>query len=83
MNDLAGQRFGRLIAIQPLKERTNDRQIIWECRCDCGNTTKVSSHSLKRGNTHSCGCLQKELAARKSMTHGKRYNWPIEKAFNN
>ena len=31
------------------------------CQCDCGNFKIVSNHSLKSGNTKSCGCLHKEI----------------------
>ena len=53
--DLTGQKFGRLTAIKPTEERKG-RFIIWECHCDCGRTTYVSSASLNSGNTKSCGC---------------------------
>ena len=55
--DLTGQRFGQLIAIKPMEERKNG-SIMWECQCDCGNTTFVRSNSLLSGNTKSCGCLR-------------------------
>lgn len=48
--------------------------MIWECLCDCGNITKASTHSLRSDNTRSCGCLQKEKAAKNGadqfITHG-------------
>lgn len=53
--DLLGQRFGRLTVI----ERTNKRQarnVVWKCKCDCGNIIEVIGSSLTRGNTQSCGC---------------------------
>ena len=58
MKGLTNQRFGKLVAIKPTKER-RDAYVIWECQCDCGNITKVRSNDLKRGRTKSCGCLQK------------------------
>ena len=57
--DVAGQRFGRLIAIEPHRE--GKRELKWECRCDCGNTTYVSSYKLRYGLTKSCGCLHLEM----------------------
>jgi hypothetical protein len=30
---------------------------IWLCECSCGNSNKVVTHDLIRGNTKSCGCL--------------------------
>ena len=59
--NLAGQRFGRLTAIRPTDKRENATgSVIWECRCDCGNMTFVSSTALTSGNTTSCGCYKKE-----------------------
>jgi len=58
-NDLTGKRFGKLTAIEPLKERKNKR-IVWKCKCDCGNYTKVLSTYLKNGDTKSCGCIKNE-----------------------
>ena len=54
---LINQRFGRLQVIKETKERYQ-RNIIWECLCDCGNKVYVTYHSLLSGNTQSCGCLK-------------------------
>lgn len=56
--DLTGQRFGKLIAIRPTEKRAYGGNIVWECKCDCGNTCYVSAHDLKHGNVKSCGCLK-------------------------
>ena len=57
--DLSGQRFGKLTVLRDSGERYQGNTI-WECRCDCGNITKVRGPSLKDGNTKSCGCLDRE-----------------------
>ena len=57
-NDLTNKRFGRLVALRPVKK---NRDFIWECKCDCGNLAYVQSSSLVRGDTRSCGCLAKEI----------------------
>lgn len=54
IRDLTGQRFGRLVALRPLPLRLN-RQVVWECRCDCGRTTAIRSSGLVT-QTRSCGC---------------------------
>lgn len=69
MKDLKGQRFGRLTALKPTSERKSGC-VVWECICDCGNIIKVSSHSLRTGNTKSCGCLNLE----KKIERIKKYN---------
>lgn len=58
--DLTGRRFGRLVAICQTNERTSKGCVIWQCRCDCGNTVTVSSDNLLGGNQRSCGCLRAE-----------------------
>ncbi|MDO5152576.1 MAG: transcriptional regulator [Eubacteriales bacterium] len=57
--DIAGQRFGRLVALEPTEGRMGG-SVVWKCRCDCGGETEVSYNSLVQGNTKSCGCLPKE-----------------------
>lgn len=34
---------------------------MWECMCDCGNTTIVAGNHLRSGETKSCGCLGGKL----------------------
>ena len=62
VKDLTGKRFGRLVAVKATKQRKNT-SVVWECKCDCGNTSFVTSNHLLSGNTKSCGCLQKECVA--------------------
>ena len=54
--NIANQKFGKLLAVEPTKER-NHGSIIWKCLCDCGNIYYVSAERLLSGNTSSCGCL--------------------------
>lgn len=70
VNNIAGQKFGRLIALRMLPERTKDNRIIWECLCDCGKTVKTTSSDLKKGNTKSCGCFKVEKAKKDAWKHG-------------
>lgn len=59
--DIAGQRFGRLTAIEPLARAPKTRQM-WRCQCDCGGTVVTAGSSLRRGITRSCGCIRRESA---------------------
>ena len=56
IKDLTNQKFGILTAIAPTQER-NRGQVVWQCRCDCGNTHYAPSAELIRGNVQSCGCV--------------------------
>ena len=64
--DLRGQRFGRLVAINPTNERDSSGNILWECQCDCGNVSLIAARNLLRGNTNSCGCYRLDQIKRKS-----------------
>lgn len=55
--DLTGRRFGRLTVLR-MAGSTEDRNRIWECRCDCGRTVTAISRLLVAGNVKSCGCLK-------------------------
>ena len=35
----------------------NGRHTFWTCQCECGTVKDVSTNSLKRGESHSCGCM--------------------------
>ncbi|KKM82442.1 hypothetical protein LCGC14_1319520 [marine sediment metagenome] len=56
--NLAGQRFGKLVAIKDVGRQ--NRKAIWKCKCDCGNDTEVVAASLHSGRTKSCGCYRNE-----------------------
>lgn len=61
--DLSGQKFNWLTAVEMVKgengklvtDKRNNQ--MWLCKCDCGNTVEVSSHSLKNNKRQSCGCV--------------------------
>ena len=55
--DISGMRFGSLVAIAPTEERKHG-SIVWECKCDCGNTKYASAECLLSGNVKSCGCIR-------------------------
>lgn len=61
--DIAGQRFDRLVALHPTEERDAAGAIIWACQCDCGRTARCSINALNQGRVHSCGCLYRETRA--------------------
>ena len=59
--DIAGQRFGRLVAISQNGRRNGC--VAWLCRCDCGNEKTINGHMLRSGDCKSCGCLRREVSA--------------------
>ena len=55
--DLCGKRFGKLLVIET-SGKDKRGEILWKCKCDCGNETIVLSSNLRTGHTTSCGCLR-------------------------
>lgn len=76
INDLTGQRFGRLLVISLYSLGKGGSK--WNCLCDCGNYTTPFATSLKEGTSKSCGCLKSELQ-RKVCRRGLR---PYETSYN-
>ena len=56
----SGERFGRLVALEPTKKRSG-KSVVWKCRCDCGSIYEVRATSLQSGHVESCGCIKAEL----------------------
>lgn len=70
-SDLAGMKFGRLTAIEPVSVvKSGRRRTFWRCACECGTEASPVRDSLVRGDVHSCGCLQKEAARDSRTSHG-------------
>lgn len=67
--DLAGQKFGRLLALESTNKRVRGC-IVWKFKCDCGGEIDLPSHSVTTGNTKSCGCLQPETVTNQNLKHG-------------
>lgn len=63
---IVGKRYGKLIVVS-LSEKKRGRLYLWQCKCDCGNTTFVDKYKLTTAHTLSCGCLRKELSAKKRL----------------
>lgn len=80
--DITGQRFGKLVAIEPTELRTKEQKVIWKCQCDCGAITTVAIDALTGGRTKSCGCTKsfgEELIAK--LLTLNQMNFKKEKTF--
>lgn len=84
IRNLSNQRFGKLIALSPTEKRLNG-QVIWLCKCDCGNLTQVRSYNLVSNKTLSCGCLNQSHGEYKIEQLLLHHNIPYvkEKIFSN
>lgn len=73
----AGDRYGRLVVIKEVCPKTRASGLVrqFQCVCDCGEEVIAVLAEMRRGNTRSCGCLQKETAAntclQRNKTHGE------------
>jgi hypothetical protein len=77
-DDISGQRFGNLIALE--YNGTVGKHASWICVCDCGNETIVTATNLKTGNTTSCGCNWIALMTTHGQTHTRIHNiWGLIK----
>lgn len=59
-----GTRFGRLTVIKLLDKKIRNGRV-YLCQCDCGNVCEKTAQSLRNDGTKSCGCLAKELSAKR------------------
>lgn len=67
--DLNGKVFGRL-SVVGCDGPNREGAITWMCECECGNSVSLRGSDLKRGFVKSCGCLAKEIVARRNKKHG-------------
>lgn len=63
-----GTKFNRVSVLD--QKKGADYEMLWLCRCECGNEFWAMRYQVTRGNTRSCGCLQREHARRVRRTHG-------------
>lgn len=67
IRDLAGLRFGRLVAVAFVAQLLDKRGAMWLCRCDCGGETVAVGSKLTGGQVSSCGCLVGDVRRARPM----------------
>ena len=65
MQDITGERFGRLVAMERLPEKRGSGYL-WRCRCDCGEETVATVNQLRNGGVTSCGCARRDALRNRS-----------------
>lgn len=68
--DLSNKKFYKLTVIRQVQSKNH--KTMWECICDCGNTTLVLTSNLTCGRVKSCGCLKNEKLIKRNTTHNLR-----------
>ena len=83
--DLTNQRFGKLVATHCTGSTEQGK--LWECQCNCGNTSTVLAKDLSSGHTTSCGkCIRVDLTnqrfgklvAREGYRESNRTYWKCD-----
>ena len=66
---MVGKKFGRLLILSEYRSKTGRK--MFNCKCECGNLTKVFASNILRkpANTKSCGCLRKEVTRETKTKH--------------
>lgn len=64
--DLTGRRYGKLVVLSRADDKilpSGYKTVMWNCICDCGNTTVVSGKNLNKKitPTRSCGCGMNQI----------------------
>lgn len=68
--DITNQTFNRLTA----RERVycnKQKKMAWRCDCECGGEIIATYNQLNRGNTKSCGCLNREQTVARNTSHNE------------
>ena len=55
-----GDRLGKLVIVKQINKKFKNQQRYYECICDCGNTTTISTSSFNQKKKKSCGCLKNQ-----------------------
>lgn len=61
---LEGKRFGKLTVLAEHPMRGQSGEVMWVCKCDCGNTKIINGNSLRSGRSTTCGCSTKKHGMR-------------------
>ena len=84
-----GERFGRLVAVKPTEYRgyygsnyTNGN-VVWEWRCDCGNTHYSTYYNVSTSKLPSCGCWYEEWRGGEHSGHWKGGVSEVDKTLRN
>lgn len=89
-NDLTGQKFNRLLVLNPIFPRKEGKHLYYKCLCDCGKESNVNGSKLKNNHTRSCGCLhndtrkdhrklEKGIANRNALINSYKGNAKVKK----
>lgn len=67
--NITGLRYGMLTVIKPIG-KNKWGNIIWQCKCDCGNLTNAKEGDLHNKHKISCGCFKNNNLGNITRKHG-------------
>lgn len=70
--DLTGKVFGRWTVINETNERDKNGNIIWRCKCTCGNEKNVSGQNLRNKSSMSCGCYNRDVITKENPKYKRK-----------
>lgn len=77
--NLIGKQFGRLTVLEFVGI---NKEAIYRFKCACGNVIETFIHSVKDGNTQSCGCLKQDyIDSYKTDIIGKKFGHLLVKSY--
>lgn len=79
IEDITGERYGKLTVIGYSHSSKDRKRTYWKCRCDCGNEIVTRLDALREGRTKSCGCIAYKYAvdgidSHTSLSHHRLYS---------
>lgn len=78
LRNIGHHRFGRLHVLS--QNQTRRKLVLWLCECDCGRRVWIRSSGLLNGSSKSCGCLNRELTAKRARLLLKRHRVVLSEA---
>lgn len=68
VKNITNKKFNRLKVIGIAGINSN-REVLWECICDCGNKVVKTGSHIRNSYVKSCGCIRKDLKPALGMRH--------------
>jgi hypothetical protein len=69
--EMIGRSFGRWTVLERRPSPHSDKKIYWLCRCECGAEGVIAGVTLRKGDSTSCGCFQRESASARMSQSGQ------------
>lgn len=83
MESIIGKKYGKLTVISESDRRDKSRCILFECRCECGNTTYVRSTTLRAEPIAiSCKKCINLISGLSNTLLGKRHQYMMTRCYN-